>query len=123
MTSIDTVHRSLCNRLFDAIENGDLDTVADCYAPDMTMWFNVTGAVSTRDENLEALRSGAGLHRRRLYNDRRISTFSDGFVVQYTTNVVAHNGAKRALNACLVAEVHDGKITKLMEYMDSGKFR
>jgi hypothetical protein len=24
--------------------------------------------------------------------------------------------------ACLVAEVHDGKIVKLMEYLDSGRF-
>ena len=123
MTAVDTIHRALCHRLFDAIEQGDLATVEECYAADMTMWFNVTGATSTREENLAALTSGTGLHRRRLYNDRRISTFSDGFVVQYTTHVVAHNGATHALSACLVAEVHDGKITKLMEYLDSGKFR
>jgi len=123
VTAVDTLHRSLCHRLFDAIESGDLDTVADCYAPDMTMWFNVTGAASTREENLEALRSGASLHRRRTYDDRQIHTLDDGFVVQYTTRVVTHSGAARALSACLVAEVHDGKITKLMEYLDSGKFR
>lgn len=123
MTTVDSEHRALCHRLFDAIEQGDLETVADCYAPDMTMWFNVTGATSSREENLSALEAGYGLHRRRTYDDRRISTFDDGFLVQYTTRVVAHNGAKRALSACLVAEVHDGKITKLMEYMDSGKFR
>jgi len=43
-------------------------------------------------------------------------------VAQYTCEVVAHNGAKLPLSACLVAEVHDGKIVKLMEYLDSGKF-
>ena len=123
MTSVDSAHRELCHRLFDAIEQGDLATVDACYAPDMTMWFNVTGATSTREENLATLASGSGLHRRRLYNDRMIRTFDDGFVVQYTTHVVAHTGTKRALSACLVAEVHDGKITKLMEYLDSGKFR
>ena len=28
-----------------------------------------------------------------------------------------------ALSACLVAEVHDGKIVRLFEYLDSSKFR
>ena len=122
MSSLDNEHRRLCHTLFDAIERGDLATVEQCYAPDLTMWFNVTGETSTREENLAALAAGQGLHRRRLYNDRNISTFDDGFVVRYTTNVVAHNGTRRALWACLVAEVHDGKITKMFEYIDSGKF-
>jgi ketosteroid isomerase-like protein len=122
MNAVDTEHRRLCHRLFDAIERGDLDAVEQCYAPNMTMWCNFTGETSTRYENLAALAAGAGLHRRRLYNDRIVSTFDDGFVVQYTTEVVAHNGTKRALWACLVAEVRDGKITKMFEYLDSGKF-
>ena len=93
-----------------------------CYAPYMTMWINVTGQEITRAENLSAIADGAGLHRRRLYNDRRINTFDDGFVAQYTCEVTAHDGSKHPLSSCLVAEVHDGKITKLFEYMDAGKF-
>jgi len=120
--SIDAVHRRLCHTLFDALERGDVDAVASCYAPDMTMWANFTMRESTREENLQAITTGAGLHRRRTYNDRQIHTFHDGFVAQYTCEVVAHSGAKLPLNACLVAEVHDGKIVKLMEYLDSGKF-
>ena len=122
MTAVDTVHRRLCHTLFDAIEHGDLATVAECYAPQMTIWSNYTGETMTRDENLAALAAGAVVHRRRLYNDRIISTFDDGFVVQYTMNVVPHDGKRRALWACLVAEVRDGKITKMFEYLDSGKF-
>jgi hypothetical protein len=94
-----------------------------CYAENMTMWFNVTGTTTTREENLEAITKGADLNRRRSYNDRQIRTFADGFVAQYSCDVVAKNGAKRNLSACLVAEVRHGKITKLMEYIDSGKFR
>jgi ketosteroid isomerase-like protein len=123
MSTVDTLHRRLCHTLFDAIERSDLETVGECYAPDMTIWNNFTGETSTREENLAALATGAGLHRRRLYNDRVISTFDDGFVAQYTTHVVTHDGKQRALWACLVAEVRDGKITKLFDYLDSGKFR
>jgi ketosteroid isomerase-like protein len=120
--TVDTEHRRLCHTLFDAIERGDIDAVDDCYAPDMTLWFNVTGKEISREENLDALAKGRDLHRRRTYDDRVVSTFDDGFVVQYTVNVVAHSGAKVPLSACLVAEVRDGRITKLFEYLDSGKF-
>jgi hypothetical protein len=89
----------------------------------MTMWFNVTGEESSREDNLAALVAGKGLHRRRTYDDRTISTFDDGFVAQYTCTVVGHDGTKVALSACLVAEVHDGRIVKLFEYLDSGQFR
>jgi ketosteroid isomerase-like protein len=118
-----TVNRKLCNDLFDAIERNDLDGVALCYAPDMTMWVNLTGEEMGRDENLAVLRDGAALHRRRTYDDRRISAWDDGFLVQYTTTVVAHDGTKVALSSCLVADTRDGRITKLYEYLDSGQFR
>jgi ketosteroid isomerase-like protein len=123
VSAIDTTHRRLCHALFDAIESGDIDAVAECYAPGMTMWFNVTGQESSREDNLKALVTGKDLHRRRTYDDRTIHTFDDGFVAQYTCRVVAHNGKNVALSACLVAQVHDGKIVKLFEYLDSGKFR
>jgi ketosteroid isomerase-like protein len=87
-----TLNRKLCNDFFDAIERNDLDAVAECYAPGMTMWVNLTGTEMSREENLEVLRNGAGLHRRRTYDDRRINAFDDGFVVQYTTTVVALDG-------------------------------
>jgi ketosteroid isomerase-like protein len=118
-----TANRKLCNDFFDAIERNDLEGVAACYAPDMTMWVNLTGTEMSGEENLTVLRDGAALHRRRTYDDRRINAFDDGFMVQYTTSVVAHDGTKVALSSCLVADVRDGKITKLYEYMDSGQFR
>jgi ketosteroid isomerase-like protein len=122
MSVVDTRHRKLCHDLLDAIEQGDLAGVERCYAPDMTMWFNVTDATSTREQNLEALAKGRDIQRRRLYNDRTIDTFDDGFLARYTCNVVLHDGSTVALWACLVAEVRDGKIVKLFEYLDSSKF-
>ena len=122
MSAIDTRHRKLCHDLLDAIEQGDLAGVERCYAPEMTMWFNVTGATSTCEQNLEALAKGRDIQRRRLYNDRIIDTFDDGFLARYTCNVILHDGSNVALWACLVAEVQDGKIVKLSEYLDSSKF-
>jgi len=121
-TSIDTRHRELCHALFDALERGDVDAVDRCYAPDMTMWCNFTKREQTREENLASLIEGKKLLRRRTYDDRQINTFDDGFVAQYTVTAVTHDGTKRALWACLVAEVHDGRITKLFDYLDTSKF-
>ena len=120
---MDTLHRRLCHTLFDALEAGDVDAVAECYAPEMTMWTNFTMRESTREENLQAIEAGKAIARRRTYDDRQIHTFGDGFMAQYTCTVVTHKGKKVPLASCLVAEVHDGKIVRLMEYTDSRKFR
>ena len=77
MSSVDTEHRRLCHALLDAIEQGELAAVDACYARDMTMWFNVTGQESSREENLTALTAGKDLHRRRTYDDRQINTFDE----------------------------------------------
>jgi len=122
-TPTDRTHRRIANALFDALERGDVGAVDALYAPDMTMWFNITNQVSTLEANLDAIDKGKALHRRRDYDDRQIHTFDDGFLAQYTCVVVTHDGTKVPLSACLVAEVHDGLITKLFEYMDSSRFR
>lgn len=118
----DTELRALCHRFFDALEARDLDGVADCYAPDMAFWINVTGEERSRAENLAALTEGYGRHRRRTYNDRIINTFEEGFLVRYTVQIVQHDGATRGLWACLVARCREGRIVRIDEYLDSGKF-
>jgi ketosteroid isomerase-like protein len=120
--SHDSQMRKLCNEFFDALESGDIERVGAFYAPDMTFWVNTTGQTMTRDENLTVLADGKALHRRRLYNDRKINAVHDGFVVQYTCEVTTHKGDKVALSSSLVAQVWGGKIVKLYEYMDMGKF-
>jgi ketosteroid isomerase-like protein len=118
--SHDSTMRKICNEFFDALESGDIGKVSAFYAEDMTMWVNTTGQEMTREENLKALEDGKALHRRRLYNDRRINAVHDGFVVQYTCEVTTHKGDKFPLNSCLVAQVWGDKIVKLYEYMDMG---
>jgi uncharacterized protein len=118
----DTELRALCHRFLDAIERSDVATVAQIYAPDFRLWANVSGAEITAEENVKILRDGATLHRRRSYDDRTINTFERGFMVQYSVNVVTHAGRRASLWACLVAQCKDGKITRIDEYLDSGKF-
>jgi ketosteroid isomerase-like protein len=115
--------RELCTRYFDAIERRDVDAVAALYAPAFTFWVNLTGAASSREENLATLRDGYALLRRRTYDDRTIDTFETGFIARYSVNVVQHSGKRRSFWACVVAQCKDGRITHIDEYLDSSKFQ
>ena len=119
----DTELRELCQRYFDAVERRDVDAVAELYAPGFAFWVNLTGHESSREANLQTLREGYALHRRRSYDDRRIDTFETGFLVRYSVNVVQHDGRRASLWACIVAQCKDGRITRIDEYLDSSKFR
>jgi ketosteroid isomerase-like protein len=114
--------RELCNRFLDAVEAGDMAELSAVYADDLRFWANITGTELTKEDSLRVVSDGKALHRRRTYDDRTISTFKNGFVVQYICNVVPHEGRPRALWACLVAECRDGQITRVDEYIDSSKF-
>jgi ketosteroid isomerase-like protein len=118
----DTELRGLCMRCFDAIERGDVDEVAELYAPEFSFWINLTGEESSREQNLATLRDGSALLRRRTYDGRTIDTLETGFLVQYSVDVVAHNGRRSSLWACIVAQCRDGRITRVDEYLDSSKF-
>jgi len=115
--------RALCHRFFDALEAGDLDTLATIYDDRLAFWFNATDKVSTKAESIAAIRNGAGRHRQRRYNDRVIQTFDGGFVMQYTLNIEHHDGARTTLYPAVVALCRDGRIFRMDEYIDSGKFK
>lgn len=115
--------RALCHRFFDALEARDINGVAALYHDDFQFWFNATGKTTGKAELVEAMPAGNARHRRRTYNDRIVHTFATGFVMQYTLNLTHHDGSQTALFPCVVAIVHDGRILRMDEYIDSGKFR
>jgi ketosteroid isomerase-like protein len=111
---------ALATGFFDAIERGDIDAVAACYAEDVGVWHNTDGLVNTKAENLETL---AGFIRgipERRYENRRLVAFPGGFVQQHLLKGVRRDGKTVELAACLVCAVADGKITRLDEYFDAG---
>ena len=119
----ETEVRRLCNRFFDAYQDRRIDVLEQLYADECIIWHNVFGRETTGAENLAKLPASYAGQRRRTYNDRRINTFADGFVIQYTLGGVMHDGHRGAMPICIVGRVSNGKITRIDEYMDSGKFR
>lgn len=118
----ETEIRQLCEAFFDAYEAGRVDLLDRLYADDCIVWHNVFGRETTRDENLAGIPDSYSGQRRRTYDDRIVNTFHDGFVIQYTLGGVMHTGHRGALWICIVGRCRDGRITRIDEYLDSGKF-
>ena len=115
--------RELCDEFFDAYQDGRVDVLRRIMSDDCIVWHNVFGRETTKQDNLSRFHDSYRGQRRRTYDDRIVDTFDDGFVIQYSLNGVMHTGHQGALWICIVGQVREGKITKLFEYLDSGKFR
>lgn len=106
-------------RFFDAIERGDADAVAACYAEDVVIWHNTDGEAQGKAENLKVLSGLIRYYPERRYADRRLTAYPGGFVQQHVLKARRADGAERSLPACVICEVRDGRITRLDEYFDS----
>ena len=118
--SDDAATRALAKRFFDCVEQGDIDGLVACYAPDAEIWHNTDEAIQGPEDNRKTL---AGMVTRildRVYDNRRVEVFAGGFVQQHVLRGTrSHDGVRVALPACIVCAVKDGKITRLDEYLDS----
>jgi ketosteroid isomerase-like protein len=111
----------VAGRLFAAIEQGDIDGVAACYADDVVIWHNDSNRTEDRSRNLRTLAWVIANVREVRYEEVRRQATADGFVQQHVLRGIAPGGAALALPACIVCTVVDGKITRLDEYLDSAQ--
>lgn len=110
---------AVAKRFFDAIEQGDADTIAAIYDEKVEIWHNTDRLITTREDNLKVLRGFIERAPSRKYTDRRLTAFPGGFVQQHLLVAKQPNGKVLELPACLVCAVKDGKITRLDEYFDT----
>ena len=111
--------KALAKRFFDAVENGDPDTLEAIYDPDVEIWHNTDRLTVTRAENLTTLKSFIQRAPKRSYQDRRLIAYPGGFVQQHLLIAEQPNGKVLELPACIVCAVANGRITRLDEYFDS----
>lgn len=114
-------HASLetADRLFRAIEAGDVEALRGIYATDALIWHNADGKTESPEQNLETLRHFAALSHSRTYTEIRRQPTPCGFVQQHVLRALLKNGRELALPACIICEVRHERITRLDEYFDT----
>jgi len=112
----------LAKRFFDSVERGDIDSLVACYAPDAEIWHNTDELIQGPQDNRVVLTGMVARIRDRLYDNRRVVVFPDGFLQQHVLRGVrVHDDVAVALPACVICAVKDGRITRLDEYFDSAR--
>lgn len=119
VTADESTPNAIAERLFAAIEAGDIDAVRSLYAPDVAVWHNHDGLVQGLDDNLRVLGWMSKHVPGARYTDVRRSSTDTGFVQQHVLVATNRAGREVAVPACIVAEIADGRITRLDEYLDS----
>jgi uncharacterized protein len=109
---------ALADRMFAAIEAGDVEAVRGLYADDVTVWHNFDDADQNREQNLRTLgwmhAHVTGLR----YTDVRRIVLDHGFVQQHVLKATARNGVAMSIPAILHIYCTDGQITRVEEYLD-----
>lgn len=111
----------LCDRFFDAIEQGDYDTLEKCYAPEAIIWHSHDMLYEQRASNLAMLKAGMKGNQKMRFKDRRVHTFEGGFVQQHTLHITRENGFEGRMDVCFIGYTRDGMISRAYEYFDTGQ--
>lgn len=107
------------DRLFAALEAGDLAAVAALWSDDILVWRLGGGRERDKARALKVIEWFLGVTSQRRYEilDRRV--FEGGFVQQHLLHATGTNGTPLSFRACLVVQVGaDGLITRIDEYLD-----
>ena len=110
----------VANRLFKAIERGDVAAIRDIYAPTAKIWHNHDGVTQNVDANLAVLGWVVANILELAYTEVRRNPTPTGFVQQHVMRGrLKSSGKEFVLPACIICEVEHGRITRLDEYLDS----
>ncbi len=108
----------IAEKLFRAIENGDVDAIRNIYAADAKIWHNNDGIAQSVAQNLAVLKWVVSNIKNVKYTDVRLQPTPTGFVQQHVLRGLFKD-KDIALPACIIATVEGGRITRLDEYLDS----
>jgi ketosteroid isomerase-like protein len=118
---LSTANLDLAERLFSAVQRGDVDALREIYAPNAEIWHNTDQQVQTVDQNLRTIGWIAANVKDFRYEDIQRHATPTGFVEQHLTRGTGPGGKDFDIPACIVCTVVDGRITRLDEYLDSAQ--
>ncbi len=109
---------ALADRLFHAIERGDVDAVRDCYADDAVIWHNFDDAEQNVADNLATLQWMVDRLAQRRYETLRREPLEGGLLSLHVLHGVTPGGDALAMHAAMVLTMADDKVTRIDEYLD-----
>lgn len=112
----------IAEALFAAFASGDADAARALCAPDMQATQNHGPAMNV-DALLQFSQAVLGVVGNFRYENAVRTTTDSGFVEEHSVRGSLPDGSQLDLAACVVADVHDGRITSLREYLDGSRAR
>ncbi|HBW82545.1 MAG: hypothetical protein CMD92_01730 [Gammaproteobacteria bacterium] len=111
-------NQQIAAKLFTAFETGDMDMVRNLCAPEFKARQNLNNEfdVETLIQFSKAVSTLVSDFR---YEDVIRSATSKGFVEEHTVRGTLPDGGELTLAACVVADIENGKIAQLREYVDT----
>jgi ketosteroid isomerase-like protein len=108
----------VADRLFHAIENGDVATVQQLWDDDVVVW-KVADRDRDRDRALRVIAWFVNATTDRRYEIIERKFFGGGFVQQHILHADGRNGGSIAMRVCMVIKVGaNGLINRIDEYFD-----
>ena len=108
----------ICEALFQAFASGDEDRIRALCAPDMRACQNGNPPMDL-DALLHFSRTVREVVRDFRYEDAKRSATATGFVEEHSVRGVLPDGGDLDLTVCVVADVRDGRVCELREYLDT----
>jgi len=107
----------LLDRLFRAIEDEDVDAVAELYSPEVEVWHNSSGRTLDRAHSVTLLRAFLGRVSDVRYEVLERRHWEGGAVQRHLLHMRV-NGADHSIDACITFAFADGRIARVFEYSD-----
>jgi len=112
---------SVVSRFFDAIERGDMATIAELYADDVVVWHNTDDAAQDKAASLALLghlTSGGATMR---YTLEHQTIVGEHVSRRHRVTFDAGDHGSVTMPASLHLVVRDGKVHEIHEYLDSAQ--
>ncbi|WP_406632412.1 nuclear transport factor 2 family protein [Amycolatopsis sp. WGS_07] len=111
---------SVVDRMFGAIEKGDMDELRTCFAPGARAWQNYNEKDLTVDRVIAILGRLCALSTVRTFEDQRVTAVGSQLFRQHTLTAMLRSGRQLRLPVMMRVEVDsDGLVARLEEYYDS----
>ena len=118
-----TTDFSVVDRMFGAIERGDIETVRSCFAAGALIWHNYDELEQDVDGVVALLGQLCAISTSRVYLDRRVTTVGSQAFLQHTLNAALRAGPQLRVPAMMRVHVNaDGLVERIEEYVDSRVF-